>query len=165
MIVSPFVSPFASPFSSPFGVSDYSTALQPASLPPPPELGLDRVINYYADYSGCGFWRMIWPEHIMNAHQKLVVHGSTVMSFDPNYFRGTKAVRIQRQATVHQRKFVEFLKQVSKEFNFRLIYEIDDLVFSEDIPEYNKFKPAFTDPEIRKHAQAIMEMCDEITVT
>ena len=128
-------------------------------------MDLQRVMNYYADYSGCGFWRMIWPEHVMNAHQKLIVHGSTVMCFDPNYYRGTKTIRIQRQATTSQLRFVQFLKELSNKLGFRLIYEIDDLVFSEDIPEYNKFKPAFTDPEIRKTAQTIMEMCDEITVT
>jgi len=108
---------------------------------------------------------MIWPEHLLNAHQRLVVHGSTVMCFDPNYFRGVKTVRIQRQATPHQLKFIQFLKELGQKIGFKIIYEVDDLVFIEDIPEYNKFKPAFADPEIRKTAQQIMELCDEITVT
>jgi hypothetical protein len=161
---SPFASPFASPFPSPFP-SQVAPASPQQSLPRPPELDLSRCLNYYADYSGCGFWRMIWPEHMLNAHQKLIVHGSTVMCFDPNYYRGVKAVRIQRQATTSQLQFIKFLKEMSSKVGFKLIYEIDDLVFSEDIPEYNKFKPAFTDPEIRRTAQTIMEMCDEITVT
>lgn len=169
MLISPFVNPFPQPFAAPHpGFAFNNNPLQtaaPGELPPPPETMLPRVLNYYADYSGCGFWRMIWPEHVLNAHQKLVVHGSTVMCFDPNYFRGVKAVRIQRQATEHQLKFIEFLKQLSTQLGFRLIYEIDDLVFSEDIPDYNKFKPAFTDPKIRQTAQRIMELCDEITVT
>jgi glycosyltransferase involved in cell wall biosynthesis len=131
----------------------------------PPEQNLSRVIQYYADYSGCGFWRMIWPEHLLNAFNFLTVHGSTVMNLDPRYYIHTKVVRIQRQATSHQLKFVQFLKELSKEAGFRIIYEIDDLVFSEDIPDYNKYKPAFTDPEIRKNCQAIMSLCDEITVT
>ena len=158
----PFVSPFPQPFSSPF-----PNQQEPSKdiLTRPPELDLNRALNYYADYSGCGFWRMIWPEHLLNAHGKMCIHGSTVMSFDQNYFRGVKSVRIQRQATPHQLKFIHFLKDMSKQFGFRIIYEIDDLVFSEDIPEYNKFKPAFTDPNIRKCAQEIMEACDEITVT
>lgn len=165
---SPFVSPFASPFSAPtvqpFGLK--GAAPRPIdTLPRPPEMDLDRAMNYYADYSGCGFWRMIWPEHLLNAHQKVTMHGSTVMCFDPNYFRGVKSVRIQRQATGAQLRFVQFLKELSKKIGFRIIYEIDDLVFSEDIPEYNKFKPAFTDPQIRETAQSIMELCDEITVT
>lgn len=162
MIVSPFVSPFPSPFS---GHTPSVNIQQQNTLPPPPELSMQRALNYYADYSGCGFWRMIWPEHVLNAHQKITVQGSTVMCFDPNYFRNITAVRIQRQATSHQLRFIQYLKELSKEHKFRIIYEIDDLVFSEDIPEYNKYKPAFTDPEIRRAAQAIMELCDEITVT
>ena len=163
MFSSPF--PVPSPFVSPFPSPIVGNTPKQNDVPRPPELDLPRALNYYADYSGCGFWRMIWPEHLLNAHQKLVVHGSTVMCFDPNYYRGVKAVRIQRQATESQLKFVQFLKEVSQKVGFRIIYEIDDLVFSEDIPEYNKFKPAFTDPSIRRTAQAIMELCDEITVT
>jgi hypothetical protein len=161
MIVSPFVSPFPSPFGGQTPVAPQ----QQNTLPPPPELNMQRALNYYADYSGCGFWRMIWPEHLLNAHQKLTVHGSTVMCFDQNYFRNITAVRIQRQATAHQLRFIQYLKELSKEHKFRIIYEIDDLVFSEDIPDYNKYKPAFTDPEIRRVAQTIMELCDEVTVT
>lgn len=164
MIVSPFVSPYVGAFQTPFQQAPASnTQAQP--LPQPPELSLNRAMNYYADYSGCGFWRMIWPEHLLNAHQRMIVHGSTVMVLDPNYYRGVKAVRIQRQATSHQMQFVKHLREISKQLGFRIIYEIDDLVFSEDIPDYNKFKPAFTDPQIRKNCQEIMEMCDEITVT
>ncbi len=165
MLISPFVNPFPQPFAVPTQVTGVPSMASVQPMPPPPETQMPRVLNYYADYSGCGFWRMIWPEHVLNAHQKLIVHGSTVMCFDPNYFRHVKSVRIQRQATIHQLKFVEFLKQLSQEFNFRLIYEIDDLIFAEDIPEYNKFKPAFTDPKIRETAQQIMAMCDEVTVT
>ena len=131
----------------------------------PPEANIPRVLQYYADYSGCGFWRMIWPEHLLNAFNHYTVHGSTVMNLDPRYYIKVQAVRIQRQATSHQLEFVKFLKEVSKQIGFRLIYEIDDIVFSEDIPEYNKYKPAFTDPQIRKNCQEIMNLCDEVTVT
>jgi len=137
------------------------------SQPPmvPPESNLPRIIQYYADFSGCGFWRMIWPEHLVNAYNHAVVHGSTVMCLDPRYYVHTKVVRIQRQATEHQLQFVKFLKEVQQQIGFRLVYEIDDLVFHEDIPEYNKFKPAFADPKIRNNIIEIMNLCDEITVT
>ncbi len=136
----------------------------------PPEQGLPRFLNYYADYSGCGHWRMIWPEQVMNAHSKAVVHGTTVMNADPRYYVDAKGVRIQRQATPQQLQFVKFLRELADRHDspckgMRLIYEIDDICFKEDIPEYNKYKPAFEDPEIRKSAQEMMAMCDEITVT
>jgi len=138
---------------------------QLAATPAQPENMPDRGINYLADYSGCGHWRLIWPEMILNAHNKLTMHSTTVMCLDPRYYVHCKAVRIQRQATEHQLKFTKFLKDLGKQVGFRLIYEIDDLVFHEDIPDYNKFKTAFIDPNIRIQAQAIMNECDEITVT
>ena len=160
-------------FASPFALNANKFTIAPV-LPPqqkqqqplmPPEANLPRAIQYYADFSGCGFWRMIWPEHLLNAYNECTVHGSTVMCLDPRYYINTKVVRIQRQATEHQLQFVKFLKEVQKEHGFRIIYEIDDLVFHEDIPEYNKFKPAFTDPKIRTNILEIMNLCDEVTVT
>ena len=152
----------------PFQQTPFNNAqvLQKKSQPPkPPEQELPRFLNYYADYSGCGHWRMIWPEQVMNAHNKAVVHGTTVMNVDPRYYVQAKGVRIQRQATPQQLEFVKFLRQLADQNNFRLIYEIDDICFAEDIPDYNKYKTAFTDPAIRKSAQEMMAMCDEITVT
>ena len=131
----------------------------------PPEAGFDRSINYLADYSGCGHWRMIWPEHLLNAHQKAVIHSTTMMVLDERYYENTLSVRVQRQATDHQLKFLKLLRNFANQKGFRIIYEIDDIVFSEDIPDYNKFKPAFEDPHIRQCAMEIMGLCDEITVT
>ena len=142
-----------------------STQQKQGQSPKPPEQELPRFLNYYADYSGCGHWRMIWPEQVMNAHNKAVVHGTTVMNVDSRYYVNTKGVRIQRQATPQQLEFVKFLRQLANKNNFRLIYEIDDICFAEDIPDYNKYKTAFTDPAIRKSAQEMMALCDEITVT
>ncbi|NBO99114.1 MAG: glycosyltransferase family 1 protein [Proteobacteria bacterium] len=139
---------------------------------PPPDVNLPRAVQYYADYSGCGFWRMLWPEHLLNAYGRMTVHGSTVMVLDPRWYVNVKVVRVQRQATSSQLQFVKFLREVSEQISkqpgqtgFRIVYEIDDLVFCEDIPDYNKFKTAFVDPQIRKNAQDIMSLCDEITVT
>ncbi len=114
------------------------------------ELNLPRFLNYYADYSGCGHWRMIWPEQVLNAHQKAVVHGTTVMNVDERYYIQAKGVRIQRQATPQQLEFVKWVRKVADKNNFRLIYEIDDICFHEDIPDYNKYKTAFTNSDIRK---------------
>lgn len=139
-----------------------STKLNPLD---PPEKGLPRALNYYADYSGCGFWRMLWPEHMLNAYQKMVISGQTTMVLDPRYYEGIKCVRIQRQATPTQLKFVEHLRKISQDVGFRIVYEIDDIVFREDIPDYNKFKPAFTPDNIRETSEKIMMACDEVTVS
>lgn len=136
--------------------------------PPPIEMpgaGLPRALNYYADYGGCGIWRMVWPEMLMNSYNKGMINGLTAMVLDERFYSSLKAVRLQRQATPHQLQFMKFLKEIQKRHGFKIIYEIDDIIFREDIPEYNRCKDAFTSDEILHSAMEIMSMCDEVSVT
>ena len=66
----------------------------------PPEANIPRVLQYYADYSGCGFWRMIWPEHLLNAFNHFTVHGSTVMNLDPNTMSTLKLLEFRDRLLV-----------------------------------------------------------------
>jgi hypothetical protein len=128
---------------------------------------LSRVLNFYADYSGCGHWRMIWPEFVLRINQSFNISGGTVMIGDPNFYADVKAVRIQRQATESQKQFMSFIKSIQdkQKEKMNIIYEIDDIIFIEDIPEYNRFRSAFDDPTIRKTSMEIMNLADEMTVT
>lgn len=153
----------------PFIPSTTQFAKVPGSknLPPPeiPGQNLPRAINYLADYGGCAFYRCMAPNSMLNLYQKGVIIELTTMVLDPRFYQHIKAVKIQRQATPVQREFVKFLKKLSQDNDFKLIYEIDDLVFHEDIPQYNRNRDAFTSDEIRQSIKDIMNMCDEITVT
>jgi hypothetical protein len=131
----------------------------------PSEVALPRVIQFGADLSGCGLYRMGWVSHLLNYQGKMMVTDTTVMVLDPRWYVNVKAVRLQRQATSAQKEFVKFLKQVQQEHKFKIIYEVDDVVFREDIPDYNKFKTAFTSDEIRNNVVDIINMCDEVSVT
>lgn len=87
------------------------------------------------------------------------------MIFDPRWYQGVRCVKVQRQASNDQKEFVKYLKSIQKECGFKIIYEVDDVVFREDIPDYNKFKFAFDNDEIRNNCIEIINMCDEVTVT
>lgn len=159
-------------FGSPLGVNSFNSNPisieqkvnnQLAQISAPMEN--NRVVTYAADYAGCGYWRVHWPSDLLNCYQKMVSHISTVMVLDPRYYVHCSAVRVQRQATTDQLQFMKFLKQISQEQGFRLLYEIDDICFREDIPDYNKFKSAFEADDIRQASMEMMAMCDEITVT
>jgi len=158
---SPFTSPFTPPSVDIANLADVRSNSQSEALG-----GLPRSINYVADFSGCGLWRMLWPEHMLNTHNKALVQSSAVMITSPEFYEGVKAIRIQRQATPNQLEFVKYLKEVIQpKYGCRIIYEVDDIIFREDIPEYNKFKPAFESDEIRNTSVEIMRLCDEVTVT
>ena len=70
---------------------------------------LARGLNFYADYSGCGHWRMIWPELLLNCYGKANIQGGTVMIGDKNFDSGVKTVRIQRPATEQQFTYIKWL--------------------------------------------------------
>lgn len=129
------------------------------------EATLPRALNYYADYGGCGFWRMIWPEVALNAYQKACISGLTSMVLDLRFYHGLKAVRMQRQATPVQKTFIQELHKYKDSIGYRLIYEVDDIVFRKDIPDYNRCKDAFATAEVENTILDIMSMMDEITVT
>jgi len=154
------------PFGNPFGNIGFTPPPPPTDISDPRRASqLPRFLNYVADYGGCGFWRCMWPEYLLNADGRCVVQTSTLMVADPNFYKHIQAIKFQRQAAPHQREFIKFVKNLSNEHKFRVIYEIDDLPFREDIPDYNKHKFAFTSDEIRESLQEIMETCGNMSVT
>ena len=58
---------------------------------------LPRALNFYADYSGCGHWRMIWPELLLNCYAKVNVQGGTVMIGDKNFYKAIKIKKVTIQ--------------------------------------------------------------------
>jgi len=160
--------PFA-PRGLPYGIPTPTKVNRIINAEPPPIAmpgsNLKRAVNYYADYGGCGLWRMVWPELLLNSYQKAIISGLTTMVLDERFYVGIDAVRLQRQATPMQLKFVEFLKQHQKNHGFKIIYEIDDIIFKDDIPDFNRCKEAFDNDEILQSAKEMMAMSDEMSVT
>jgi len=133
----------------------------PQSGGPP---GIKRAVSFAADHQGCGFWRIHWPETIINGQQLGIVNNNNFMILQENFYHGITCVRIQRQVTPTQLQFVQALKDISNKTNkFKIYYDIDDVIFPEDIPLYNKAREAFVDPIICQTAVKIMQLCDGIT--
>lgn len=150
--------------------SQYYASLTRLHTPPPPpiemaEAKVPRAINYYADQGGCGYWRMGWSEYLLNIKQKASIAGLTAMVLSEAFYHNIKAVRLQRQATPHQKAFVTALKELSSKYKFKVLYEVDDIVFKDDIPDFNRCKDAFNNPEVVKTILEIMNIVDEFTVT
>ena len=163
-MINPNPSPFAKPFAS-SPLTPPTPAVKKEKNNEPRENSLPRYVNYLADLSGCGHWRMLWPEQVINATGRGVSHSLTAMVAEPRFYSNVKSIKLQRQASSSQKKFVEYLKKIQQDHGFKIIYEVDDVVFKEDIPDYNKFKFAFDNEEIRQNCIDIINLCDEVTVT
>lgn len=149
--------PFASPFpTNPFQVQNKNKE--------EPKKG-NVYLNFVADRQGCGQWRIGWHEHHINMNNLGESTSLTKMILDKNWFRDIKTVKLQRQASTPQKQYFEFLKSIQAEMGFKIIYEVDDVVFREEIPDYNSGKPSFDNDEIRQNCVDMMRMADEVTVT
>jgi O-antigen biosynthesis protein len=155
------------PLGIPYGIPSQTYVSTRPKLPPPemPGANLKRALNYLADYGGCGYYRCMAPNLLLNLNQKSVIVESTAMILDGKFYNSVEAVKFQRQATPSQKEFVKLLKSISEQKPLKLIYEVDDVVFAEEIPLYNRNRDAFTSAEIQQSIRDIIGMMDEVTVT
>lgn len=124
-----------------------------------------NAVNYYGDFGGCGWWRMQLPELMINFSKKGVVTGLHKLIPDERFYADLRSVRLQRQASPVHGEFFKHLKTIAKKYNFKLIYEIDDIIFRQDIPDFNKAKVAFDSEEILTTTMNMMNGSDVISVT
>jgi hypothetical protein len=157
------------PVGIPFGVysPSYVVNLPQPNAPEIPGANLKRAVTYLADYGGCGFYRCMSPNFLLNLHQKAVIIESTTMVFDERFYQPVSAIKFQRQATPQQLNFVKYLKKIcaNKIPSTKFLYEVDDVVFAEDIPLYNKNRTAFTPDVVQSTIKEFLLSVDEILVT
>jgi len=132
---------------------------------------MPRLIHQYADQGGCSFWRMHFPQQIIMSKKKAMVDGMYRITTHPDTFNGVNAIKLQRQCSDEQKRYVEFLKNVSDvqktkgESGFKILYEIDDIIApSSFINNYNVAKSGFLDPSIETNMRSIMRNIDEMIV-
>lgn len=157
---------FASPFASPFPkspISNYSPLRIVSQEQPQPDQ--NRYINFNAGNDGCmAYRRGFVGNHIVLSGLGDVVN-LTKMVMEKGFYQNVKCITLQRQAAPHQKQFMEYLKSIQPEFGFKLIYEVDDVVFREEIPDHNASKHGFDSDEIRQNCVDMINMVDEVTVT
>lgn len=132
-----------------------------------------NCINYYGDRAACGWYRMSFPAMALET----ILHGNIVFNFletripilDKSFYtmgRRPRVIRIQRWHTKEEAKIMkEFLRPIAESIGAWIVYEIDDVLTYEDIPDYNMAKPYFSYELIGNSVKEIMDNCHLITVT
>ncbi len=126
-----------------------------------------NTIIHPADMGGCGHYRMKFPAMAAQTMRKDIrIVESTKMIPLPEFYRDIRMVRVQRQVSSMQCKFLmEFLKPLSMQYGFWLVYEIDDVIGPDDIPMYNMGRQAYQFPDVDKNIRMMLNCVDFVTVT
>lgn len=159
-------SPYASPFATGVYKSPYNAKKEPiVASPKELDVNYPRYVNFMASNDGCGAYRRGFFSHFV----RMTGYGDSVdtnrMITDKGFFTNVKSVTFQRQAAGYQKDYMAYISSFKEEMGFKVIYESDDVVFSEEIPDYNAGKHAFVDPTIRQNCIDMINMVDEVTVT
>lgn len=157
MFISPFSNPYPSPFPGNFKVHT------PQPIQPIPEG--KRYLNFMAGSDGCAAYRRGFVSTHIQFSNLGDVSNLSKMIRDKEWYRGLTSISLQRQASSEQKEFMQFLKSIQPEMGFKMIYEVDDVVFKEEIPNYNASKFAFDTEEIRQNCIDMINIVDEVTVT
>ncbi|MCH9617342.1 MAG: hypothetical protein SP4CHLAM5_07330 [Chlamydiia bacterium] len=125
---------------------------------------IPTVLTFPSGLNQSAFWRVHWPSYQMMVMEKAKYNKSVRFLRDSIAYRTSDVVQIQRISTEKDVDFLEKLCSLKKELEFRLVYDVDDILFIEDIPGFHSGKEntKFFNNQATKRA---MELCDEIILS
>ena len=141
------------------------------TLPSLQKLQKNLVIASSSDRAGCAFYRVSQPlNYINNLFSKegnLEVILSNPIIFQHNILMKTKSFFLQRLMSGPHLQEIRQLKELQKKYGYKLIYELDDFIFSgsdigECIPEYNNGGETITEA-VRNCCIESIKLCDLVT--
>ncbi len=125
---------------------------------------LIKVFYHTSTLRGLAYWRCLWPAYQMALRKEIMYSSIKNYFIDALPYTTSDVVVIQRSAGDISLKYVEKLSELSKVSNFKLIYDVDDVLFLDDVPDFHYCKSEGKgDP--KESIMEIMDLCDEITVS
>lgn len=141
--------------------------------PPLHKVKKNIVISVVSDYTGCGHIRNILPSVYINAifgkQGAIQVINTPIAINDPTILSRTRTIFFQRTMGPHTPSILMHFKELQKQYKFKMVYDIDDFIWSGDsdgehIPEYNFGREGIT-PEVSSSAITNMKMMDIVCVS
>jgi hypothetical protein len=171
MLISPIVLPpmvnAACPsLMEPFGI-EFMITHGTASLPDQSDKSEFRALHIAADHAGCGWWRFHEIEDVVNYSKKGYIL-NTGLRLPREYLLSVKfdAIRLQRQVGPGRAEYWKNIKEMFRETNTntRMIFEVDDVICKDKLPEFNEAKDSFNDDKVQESLHQMLDICDEMFV-
>ena len=141
-----------------------------AARRPAPAVRLNPQKQYFLasthiDVGGCSYYRILFISQLLSqVHTNLSFWDARLLFQCTNLFPALSSFRLQRACGLRDVPWFEkTLLPARRAYGFPVVYEIDDILVRDDIPEYNCYRDIF-----REGAQAIpvyMNGADVVTVT
>ena len=135
----------------------------------PPELVNPQKRYIFAsthiDVGGCSYYRILFVSQLLSQIYPNITFCDARLLFNSNHlFPQLSSFRLQRACGLRDVPWFEkTLLAAKRAYGFPVVYEIDDILVRDDIPEYNLYRDIF-----REGAQALphyMNGSDAVTVT
>ena len=123
-----------------------------------------KIIYHPAKAKGLAYWRCMWPAYQMG------MRGGVAYSFINNFlndaltYTTADVVVLQRSVGNNSLEYVKILSKLSMISKFKLIYDIDDVLFLDDIPKFH-YGRLEGKQDAKDSIMEIMYLCNEITVS
>lgn len=122
------------------------------------------VLSFPCGIDQSAFWRVLWPSYYLQVMEKCSYNMSMSMLRDSLAYKAANVVQIQRVTDIEKVMFLEKLCSLKDDLDFRLVYEIDDILIGEDMPSYHaakNMKNAYNKDAIKR----AMQLSDEVVVS
>ena len=125
-------------------------------------------INIFpADTTGCDFYRNFCPrETIEHSVGNIMFNTCRKFLVDDNFFRGINVNILQRQVNNFQCEYyLKYIIPMSRKFGSWIVYNIDDCIYKDDIPKYNKAWQVYQDDQYMRNVYNMLNASDFVLVT
>ena len=136
---------------------------------------IPRVLVHPSKVTGLAFWRILWPMYQLGMRGEVIC--TTLQNFilDALPYVSSNVILLQRFVGRDSAGYLEKVASLREKGDFRMIYDVDDVIFFDSVPDYHYGKKATKvgddkDLILKKTYEeelstiAMMELCDEITV-
>lgn len=125
---------------------------------------IPNIVYHPVAVPALSFWRLLWPAFHLGMRREITYSILRSFPIDALPYLASDVIVLQRFGDKHQTEYIKKIASMRKEGNFRIIYDIDDIIFFEEVPDYHysKTRDDFSQEEYTKE---LMSLCDEMTVS
>lgn len=125
---------------------------------------IPKVLFHPTKTTGLAFWRLLWPAYQLSVRREITYSTLRHFPLDALPYVEADTVVIQRCGGKMQAEYLKKVASLRAKANFRLVYDIDDVIFYKDVPDYHVSKKR-DDYSEESYTRELMQLCDEMTVS